>query len=69
MKLCFRCFKVIPSLASKCPNCLDQGQGTIGRIIFLILTTVAVIWMFSRCADKQWPFENGCLQVRTDDRK
>jgi hypothetical protein len=69
MKLCFRCFTVIPALASKCPNCLDQRQGTWGRIIFLVLAVAAMFWLLDRCADKRWPFEHGRFQLWTEGRR
>lgn len=65
MKLCFRCFTVIPSMASKCPNCLDRRQGTWGRIILLVMAAAAAVWLLGRCADRQWPFEG----QRTHERR
>lgn len=57
MKLCFRCMSRIPSLASRCPNCLDQHQNTWGRILLLMLAFAAAIWLADRYSDGRWPFQ------------
>jgi hypothetical protein len=57
MKLCLRCWSRIPALASKCPNCLDQRQGTIGRILLLLMAATTALWLLDRCADRRWPFD------------
>lgn len=57
MKLCLKCFTVIPSMASRCPNCLDDHQGAWGRILLLILVAAASLWLLDRCAERQWPFD------------
>jgi len=42
-KLCFSCFKRIPLFANRCPNCLSNRQGVLGRMILGILLIVGVI--------------------------
>ena len=37
MKYCMSCMSRIPLLASRCPNCIDNHQGVLGRVILVLM--------------------------------
>ena len=43
-KLCMSCFTKIPLLASKCPNCIERGQGVWGRMLLVILLILGIFF-------------------------
>jgi hypothetical protein len=45
MKLCFQCFRKIPSLANRCPYCVSEEQGVGGRIALLVIFITGIIWI------------------------
>ena len=47
-KLCLSCFSKIPTLASRCPNCIQGHQSVRGRTILYILLFVA-LGLIAKC--------------------
>jgi len=52
-KLCFHCMSKIPTLASRCPNCISDGQGSGGRLILLLLLIGAIIFIANAAPTKK----------------
>lgn len=42
-KLCLSCMRRIPTLASRCPHCIKDGQSVLGRLILLLIAVIALI--------------------------
>jgi len=52
-KLCFHCMSKIPTLASRCPNCISDRQGSGGRLVLLLLLIGAIIFIANAIPTKK----------------
>lgn len=42
-KLCLHCMRSIPLLAGRCPYCLEEDQGVLGRVLLILLVLVIIV--------------------------
>ena len=68
MKYCLSCMTKIPLMASRCPNCIKEGQGVWGRLLLVVVIGAAFLfWVFGIHGTETSDVRNDTVIQQVDD--